>query len=100
MANPSIGLLTLKKILNHVFLPPKLPQEEETDTDCCDIALCHLVYQASLGFRDFLPQPQQKKWSIVCQMLKTLLKTTQVLDKDVLANTVEPRGWEFATLSG
>jgi hypothetical protein len=90
MANPPTGPFSLKELLymlNHVFLPPKLPQEDDTETDC-DIALCCLVYQASREFTSFLSQPQQRQWSIVIEMLKTLLKTTQALDKDALAENI------------
>jgi hypothetical protein len=73
-------------MLNHVFLPPKLPQED--DASASDAALCHFVYNAACKFTDFLSQPQQQQWSIVGQMLKTLLETTQVLDKDDLVKNI------------
>ena len=69
------------------FYPPKLPQEDDTDADR-DVALCRFIHQASREFTDFLSQPQQQQWSIVRKMLKTLLKTTQVLDKDVLVKNI------------
>ena len=91
MANPKPAPFSLEDtlyILNHVFLPPKLPQEDDTNTDH-DIALCHLVYDASLGFTDFVSKRQQQKWSIVSQMLQTLLKTRlDVLDKRVLSKEI------------
>jgi hypothetical protein len=82
-----LSLKDILYILNHVFLPPKLPQEDDTETDS-DIALCHLVYQASREFVGFLSPPQQQQWSVVKTMLKALLKTTQVLDKDELAESI------------
>jgi hypothetical protein len=89
MANSDTGpsLKELLYILNHVFLPPKLPQEDDTETDS-DIALCGLVYQASREFTGFLPQSQQKRWSIIIQMLEMLLRTTQALDINVLAEDI------------
>ena len=90
MVNPNprpLALNDILYILNHVFLPPKLPQEDDTKTDC-DIALCRLVYDASVDFADFLSKPQQQQWSTVIQMLATLLKTTQVFDADVLAKNI------------
>jgi len=74
-------------ILNHVFLPPELPQEDDTKTDR-DIALCRSVYHASIDFTDFLSESQQQKWCIVKEMLKTLLETTQALDKGKLAKNI------------
>ena len=70
-------------ILNHVFLPPKLPQN---DVDG-DVILCSFAYKASHEFARFISQSQQKKWSIVSQMLKTL-RTSEVLDKDALINNI------------
>jgi len=90
MANPNLGPFSLEEllyILNHVFLPPKLPQEDDTKTGC-DIALCYLVHQASREFAGFLSQHQQQRWSVVRKMLKTLLETTQALDKDELAQSI------------
>jgi len=90
MVNPNPGQFSLEDIiytLNHVFLPPKLPQEDDTKADR-DVALCRFVYHASGEFTDFLSQPQQQQWSIVRKMLKTLLKTTQVLDKGVLVKNI------------
>jgi len=90
MVKPNPGPFSLKDILstlNHVFLPPKLPQEDDTNADR-DVALCRLVYHASREFTGFLSQPQQQQWSIVRQMLKTLLETTQVLDKYVLVKNI------------
>jgi len=90
MAHPNPGLfVSLKDILyalNHVFLPPKLPQED--DANASDAALCRLVYTASCKFTTFLSQAQQQQWSIISQMLKTLLGTTQVFDKDVLVKNI------------
>ncbi|KIM42918.1 hypothetical protein M413DRAFT_10316 [Hebeloma cylindrosporum] len=69
---------------HHVFLPPKLPQEEDYEEDR-DVVLCRLVYDACREFPSILPsQDMQKKWSTVVQMLKNLLESTQGLDKDVI----------------
>ena len=74
-------------MLNHVFLPPKLPQEDDANASH-RAALCRFVYKASCRFTTFLSQAQQQQWSIISQMLKTLLETTQVLDKDVLVKNI------------
>jgi hypothetical protein len=90
MANRNPGRFSsedLLYMLNHVFLPPKLPQADDTNRDR-DIALCRLVHDASLEFAGFLSQPQQQQWSIVNKMLRTQLKIAQVVDKDVLAKDI------------
>lgn len=84
--------------LNHVFLPPKLPQEEDHRPDR-DVVLCRFVYDACREFPTVLPsQDQQGKWSTVVHMLKNLLESTQVLAKDVLITDIlhlENGGWFF-----
>ena len=71
-------------VLHHVFLPPKLPQEEDHKPDR-DVTLCRFVYDACREFDTVLPsQDQQGKWPTVVQMLKNLLQSTQVLDRDVI----------------
>ncbi|KAF8956266.1 hypothetical protein BDZ97DRAFT_1925658 [Flammula alnicola] len=90
MANPNPeppSLEDLLYMLNHVFLTPKLPQEGDTKARR-DIALCGFAYNASREFARFLSQSQQQQWSIVSQMLKTLLETTRGLDKDVLVKDI------------
>ncbi|KIM46712.1 hypothetical protein M413DRAFT_23079 [Hebeloma cylindrosporum] len=77
----------LRYVLNHVFLPPKLPQEDDYDAER-DAALCRFAYDASLEFGAFLSQSQQAQWSTVSQMLKNMLESTRVLDKDVLVTNI------------
>ena len=76
-------------MLNHVFLPPKLPQKDDNNDIEVDhdVTLCRFAYKASHEFTRFLSQSQQENWSIVSQMLKTL-KTSRALDKDVLINNI------------
>ena len=78
---------TLRYVLNHVFLPPKLPQEDDYHADN-DAVLCRFAYEASLEFAAFLSQSQQGRWSIVIQMLKNMLETTRTLEKDVLVTKI------------
>ena len=77
----------LSYILNHVFLPPKLPQEEDSNL-ANDISLCRFVYDASCIFTGFLTEAQQSRWSVVCQMLKILLRNTKALNKDVIVQNM------------
>lgn len=76
-------------LLNHVFLPPKLPQRDDNDKDTDrNVALCRLVSDASREFSKFLPQSQQRQWSTVSRMVRNLLEATRVLDKDVLVTNI------------
>jgi hypothetical protein len=74
-------------ILNHVFLPPKLPQEDDADR-IRDVVLCRLVYDASLEFTQSLPEIQRPQWLIVTQMLDMFLETTRILDKKRLIEKI------------
>jgi hypothetical protein len=84
---PSSKEDTLRYVLNHVFLPPKLPQQDDYDAEN-DAALCRFAYEASLEFATFLSQSQQRQWSIVIQMLKNMLESTRALEKDVLVTKI------------
>ena len=77
----------LRYLLNHVFLPPKLPQKDDYDAEHDD-ALCRFIYDASFEFSAFLSPSQQMQWQIIVQMLTNLLKSTRVLDKDVLVTNI------------
>lgn len=79
MSCPPPSLKDILYVLNHVFLPPKLPQEDDARPDY-DIALCSLVYNASLEFSPILPESQRRQWNIVTQMLNMVLDTIPVLD--------------------
>ncbi|KDR74247.1 hypothetical protein GALMADRAFT_141321 [Galerina marginata CBS 339.88] len=77
----------LEYVLNHVFLPPKLSQEDDTEEEH-DIVLSRLVYSFSRDFLSFLPQPQQKNWSVVINMLEALVNTTVVFDKSTVTKEI------------
>jgi hypothetical protein len=82
-----LSLKDLEYLLNHVFLPPKLPQEDDSDKER-DIVLCQQMYRATREFERFLPQHQRQKWSVVTRMLEMLLQTTQFLNNDLLVNNI------------
>ncbi len=43
----------LQYAMNHIFLPPKLPQEQEPNPQACDLALCQLAYEAAVQFTQY-----------------------------------------------
>ena len=88
-SNPEPTILEdiLRYVFNHVFLPLKLPQKDDYDAEH-EAALCRFVYDASLEFTTFLSRSQQGQWSIVIQMLKHLVESARVLEKDVLVTNI------------
>ena len=92
MNDPNPGSPSLEDLLymlNHVFLPPKLPPSDDNhdlEVDH-DVTLCRFAHKISCEFARFLSESQQKNWSVVTQMLKTL-KTSRAMDKDVLLNNI------------
>ena len=75
-------------IFNHVFLPPKLPQEDDYDPGH-DFALCEFAYHASHDFAHSLSDKfQQRKWESVSRMVKGLLKAISILDKHEIVRTI------------
>jgi hypothetical protein len=69
----------LKYIIDHVFLPPKLPQKYDFDTHRKDSLLLDYVTQASKSFADLLaipidgqPSSALNVWAILQNTLKTM----------------------------
>lgn len=93
MGTQSPALETLHYILNHVFLPPKLPQEDDNvQPNLGDIILCQLAYDAAVQFPQYLLGNQHKQWAVVTKMLKNLLDTTQAFEKEEIALKIENLG--------
>ena len=74
-------------MLNHVFLPPKLPQADDSKLEH-DIALCEFTYRASVDFQGLLPEDQQQQWSSIVRMLEMLLDSTIRLDRATLQQDI------------
>jgi hypothetical protein len=69
----------LKYIIDHVFLPPKLPQKYDSDTHRKDSLLLNYVTKASKSFADMLAIPvtdqlssELKVWTIIHKTLKAM----------------------------
>lgn len=74
----------LNYLMNHIFLPPKLPQRDDSGAqpNLGDIAICQLAYAAAVQFQHYLSRRQQTKWANVTRMLKNLYVTTTVFRKE------------------
>ena len=73
----------LEYAMNHVFLPPKLPQQQVTDEerDLGDVFLCQSAYDAAKEYNVYLTPHQQSLWVPVIKLLEHLLSTTQGLEQ-------------------
>lgn len=67
----------LKYIIDHVFLPPRLPQKHDDDTHRKDGVLLNVVAQAATRFANLLPPIYEapgplKVWKIIEKTLNTM----------------------------
>lgn len=60
---------TVQYIVNHVFLPPKLPQKDDQDCDN-EVALCNLVRKYAQDHQRLLPTERQSRWDPILNMLE------------------------------
>ncbi|KAG2136632.1 hypothetical protein DEU56DRAFT_980804 [Suillus clintonianus] len=71
MAQSSKDQSSLEYIINHVFLPLKLPQGSDHSLEN-DLALSREVFGAALAFRDQLPYNKLLLWTSSVKMLRNL----------------------------
>lgn len=90
MEEKSILLKNLEYAMNHVFLPPKLPQQQETDEErqLGDIFLCQLAYDAAKEHNDYLTTHQQSLWASVTKLLEHLLGSAQDFQRQDHVNKI------------
>ena len=72
--NTDIDSDTLLSVVEHVFLPPKLPQEaltEEAERQT-NVALCHILIRAARAFLDDIPALRQPLWSRIIKMMVSI----------------------------
>ena len=61
----------LDYIINHVFLPLKLPQKSDESADNY-AALCRVIAQCSEQYRERVPDHEKPIWDPIVKMLNTL----------------------------
>ncbi|KAH7907005.1 hypothetical protein BJ138DRAFT_1015231, partial [Hygrophoropsis aurantiaca] len=78
------GTDSLKYIINHVFCPLKLPQEDDESTNH-NFALSTAVSQSALKFREYLPSEDVLRWD---QMAKMLANISITMDYPTLPDDI------------
>ena len=63
----------LNYIINHIFLPLKLPQEDDSDAKK-DAAIIKELLVALRLFQAHMPEGQRSQWSPCINMISTMLK--------------------------
>ena len=78
--NTDIDSDTLHSVVEHVFLPPKLPQEAPTEEAerRTNVALCRILIQAAQGFLKYLPALQQPLWLRMMKMMVSISQAAKV----------------------
>src|SRR4051794_29926264 len=62
----------LQYLINHIFLPPKLPQEDDRGYDTCD-RLTRAVQDAVKSFSDHVSIVEKPLWDRAAKMMDALL---------------------------
>ncbi|KAK7040132.1 hypothetical protein VNI00_009938 [Paramarasmius palmivorus] len=77
----------LHYIVNHVFLPPKLPQECDESAENYS-ALCRTIFECARKYRRFIAEDEQPLWDTVVKMLEGLctLETAEGFSQEEVQN--------------
>jgi hypothetical protein len=80
--------MSLNYIIDHIFLPPKLPQNDDLNLTN-EYKLCQLVHRFAKEYRDLLPTDQ--RWNTLTQMLNVLCvsQESSTLSNDYMQESLE-----------
>ncbi|KAI9432130.1 hypothetical protein H4582DRAFT_2062144 [Lactarius indigo] len=69
----------LLSVINHIFLPIKLPQQAPTEgaERETNVALCHILIQAARAFCQYLSPSQQLSWAHIIKTLESISWTAK-----------------------
>jgi hypothetical protein len=93
----------LEYVVNHVFLPPKLPQDSDYDTAVKDHALLTLVLDAAKEYQGKLAgKVESSRWEPMMKMLEVIRKSTDRggISSNLIADSIDgmTSGGQFITL--
>lgn len=69
----------LRSVVEHIFLPPKPPQEapaEEAERGT-NVALCCILVHAATAFRQYLSLPQKIVWNRMLKMMEYIYRAAK-----------------------
>ncbi|KAJ7609703.1 hypothetical protein FB45DRAFT_876332 [Roridomyces roridus] len=70
---PKMSSEQLNYLINHIFLPPQIPQEDDASSDT-NKHLCACILEAGASFRDTLISIEERQeWATVMKMLERLV---------------------------
>ena len=83
--NTDIDSDTLLSVVEHVFLPPKLPQEAPTEEAerRTNVALCHILIQAARAFLKDLSPIRLPLWGRMITMMESISQAAKVPQVEV-----------------
>ncbi|KAH9051484.1 hypothetical protein EDB87DRAFT_1582498 [Lactarius vividus] len=93
LTHPDIDSGALLSVVEHVFLPSKLPQEAQTGKADrgTNVALCHILLQVAATFHQYLLPSQEFVWTRIEKMIKS--------QRTAMASPIErERGSAFSDL--
>jgi hypothetical protein len=61
----------LEYIVSHVFLPPRLPQEDDYDADK-SAKLIEEVHKSLVEFLPYVPELEHSKWNVCVKMIDNM----------------------------
>ncbi|XMA11506.1 hypothetical protein WAI453_004297 [Rhynchosporium graminicola] len=77
----------LEYIITHVFLPPKLPQKDDSNPDR-DLALTEILKAALDSFQAQLPARERPRWVGLASMLSKMVELRD-LSGDLLSEKIQ-----------
>ncbi len=70
----------LRSVVNHVFMPPKLPQEDPSEQmeQSTNVALCDKLLEAAREFFQYVPTSQRSLWMHMIKMMELIRGAAEV----------------------
>ena len=66
----------LRYLIDHVFLPPELPQKYDEDSAKLQLSLAQFVYDSAVLYVQCLPLQERPRWNPILRMLENVVITS------------------------